>query len=121
VTSALAVPAAAGIPVTARGVTSRFTVVSGHDGPLDFAALAALDGTLVFLMGVARLGEIAESLVWHGRPADEPVAVIERGTTPQQRVTLATLASVAEVAEARCVQSPAVIVVGSVAAMGAAS
>ena len=116
VTSALAVPAAAGIPVTARGVTSRFTVISGHDGPLDFASLAALDGTLLFFMGVSRLPEIARELVGHGRRADEPVAVIERGTTPEQRVTVATLSTIADVAAARGVQSPAVIVVGDVAA-----
>jgi uroporphyrin-III C-methyltransferase/precorrin-2 dehydrogenase/sirohydrochlorin ferrochelatase len=115
VTSALAVPAAAGIPVTARGVTSRFTVVSGHDGPLDFAALAALDGTLVFLMGVSRLAEIAHELENHGRRPDEPVAVIERGTTPDQRVTTATLTTIAEVAAARGIRSPAVIVIGEVA------
>ena len=118
VTSALAVPAAAGIPVTARGVTSRFTVVSGHDGPLDFASLAALDGTLLFLMGVSRLPEIAESLTAHGRAEAEPVAVIERGTTPEQRVTVATLATIVELAQARGIRSPAVIVVGDVAAMG---
>ncbi len=117
ITSALAVPAAAGIPVTARGITSRFTVVSGHDGPLDFATLAALDGTLLFLMGVSRLPEIARELQAHGRPADEPVAVIERGTTADQRVTVATLATIAELAAARGVQSPAVIVVGDVAAL----
>ncbi len=114
VTSALAVPAAAGIPVTARGVTSRFSVVSGHDGPLDFAALAALEGTLVFLMGVARLGEIAAELVAHGRPLDEPVAVVERGTLPDQRVTVATLGTIAGVARRRGVANPAVIVVGAV-------
>jgi uroporphyrin-III C-methyltransferase/precorrin-2 dehydrogenase/sirohydrochlorin ferrochelatase len=116
VTSALAVPAAAGIPVTARGVTSRFTVISGHDGPLEFASLAALDGTLLFLMGVGRLREIASELVAHGRRADEPVAVIERGTTPDQRVTVATLDSIADAADTRGVRSPAVIVVGAVAA-----
>ena len=116
VTSALAVPAAAGIPVTARGVTSRFTVISGHDGPLDFASLAALEGTLLFLMGVSRLPEIASELIGHGRRADEPVAVIERGTTAEQRVTVATLSTIADAAVARGVQSPAVIVVGDVAA-----
>jgi uroporphyrin-III C-methyltransferase/precorrin-2 dehydrogenase/sirohydrochlorin ferrochelatase len=121
VTSALAVPAAAGIPVTARGITSRFTVVSGHDGPLDFATIAALDGTLLFLMGVSRLAEIARELQAGGRSADEPVAVVERGTTPEQRVTVATLASIAEVAAARGVESPAVIVVGEVAALADAS
>jgi uroporphyrin-III C-methyltransferase/precorrin-2 dehydrogenase/sirohydrochlorin ferrochelatase len=121
VTSALAVPAAAGIPVTARGVTSRFTVVSGHEGPLDFRALATLEGTLLFLMGVNRLGEIAAELVAHGRRADEPVAVVERGTTPEQRVTVATLSTIGAEAVARGVRSPAVIVVGDVAAMGEAS
>ncbi len=116
VTSALAVPAAAGIPVTARGVTSRFTVVSGHEGPLDFAALAALDGTLLFLMGVGRLPEIAAQLVANGRPPHEPAAVVERGTTPQQRTTVGTLGTIAELAAARQVASPAVIVVGDVVA-----
>ncbi len=118
VTSALAVPAAAGIPVTARGVTSRFSVVSGHDGPLDFASLAALDGTLLFLMGLSRLAEIARELMAHGRPTDEPVAVIENGTTPDQRVTVATLSTIADRAAERGVRNPAVIVVGAVAAMG---
>lgn len=117
ITSALAVPAAAGIPVTARGITSRFTVVSGHDGPLDFASIAALDGTLLFLMGVSRLREIASELQVHGRSAAEPVAVIEKGTTADQRVTVATLATIAERAAARGVQSPAVIVIGAVAAL----
>ncbi len=114
VTSALAVPAAAGIPVTARGVTSRFTVISGHDGLLDFATLAALEGTLLFLMGVARLGEIAAELVGHGRRPDEPVAVVERGTLPDQRVTTGTLATIAEIAAERSVANPAVIVIGDV-------
>ena len=67
VTSALAVPAAAGIPVTARGITSRFTVVSGHDGPLDFASLAALEGTLLFLMGVSRFPRSQQNSSAHGR------------------------------------------------------
>lgn len=117
ITSALAVPAAAGIPVTARGVTSRFTVVSGHEGPIDFGSIAALDGTLLFLMGVSRLPEIATELLANGRSADEPVAIIEKGTTPQQRVTVGTLATIADDAVAREVQSPAVIVVGEVAAL----
>ena len=116
ITSAIAVPAAAGIPVTQRGVTSRFTVVSGHDGPLDFTTLAALDGTLLFLMGVSRLSEIAAQLIAHGRRADEPVAIIERGTTPEQRVTVATLSTIEEEARRREVKSPAVIVIGDVVA-----
>jgi uroporphyrin-III C-methyltransferase/precorrin-2 dehydrogenase/sirohydrochlorin ferrochelatase len=116
ITSAIAVPAAAGIPVTARGVTSRFTVVSGHDGPLDFGSLAALEGTLLFLMGVSRLPEIAAELIANGRPADEPVAIIERGTMPDQRVTIGTLESIVRYAAEREVTSPAVIVVGDVVA-----
>ena len=114
ITSAIAVPAASGIPVTARGITSRFTVVSGHDGPLDFGSLAALEGTLLFLMGVTRLPEIAAELMANGRPADEPVAIIERGTMPDQRVTIGTLESIVGDAAEREVTSPAVIVVGDV-------
>lgn len=114
VTSAVAVPAAAGIPVTARGVTSSMTIVSGHEGPLDFAVLAGLRGTLVFLMGVGRLAEIATRLVAEGRRPDEPVAVIERGTTPQQRTTVGTLDTIADLAARNAVANPAVIVVGDV-------
>ena len=117
VSSALAVPAAAGIPVTARGVASRFAVVSAHDEALDVEALASLDGTLVFLMGVGRLAEIAERLVAHGRPGSEPVAVVERGTRPDQRVTRGTLETIARRAREREVTNPAVIVVGAVAAL----
>ena len=116
ITSAIAVPAAAGIPVTQRGVTSRFTVVSGHDGPLDFGSLAALDGTLLFLMGVSQLAEIADQLMTHGRRTDEPVAIIERGTMPDQRVTVGTLGTIVADATEREVTSPAVIVVGEVVA-----
>jgi uroporphyrin-III C-methyltransferase / precorrin-2 dehydrogenase / sirohydrochlorin ferrochelatase len=114
ITSAVAVPAAAGIPVTARGITSQFTVVSGHDGPLDFAVLAAVEGTLVFLMGVSRLPDIAHQLAAHGRRTSEPVAIIERGTTPEQRVTVGNLGSIVALAAERGVSSPAVIVVGEV-------
>ncbi|MEZ5093879.1 uroporphyrinogen-III C-methyltransferase [Nocardioides sp.] len=117
VSSALAVPAAAGIPVTARGVASRFAVVSAHDEALDVEALASLDGTLVFLRGVGRLAEIAERLVAHGRPGSEPVAVVERGTRPDQRVTRGTLETIARRAREREVTNPAVIVVGAVAAL----
>lgn len=117
VTSAISVPGLAGIPVTHRGVTSRFTVVSGHDGPLDFSNLASTDGTLLFLMGVSRLAEITHELIQHGRDGAEPVAIIERGATPQQRVTTGTLTTIAERALLREVSSPAVIVVGAVAGL----
>jgi uroporphyrin-III C-methyltransferase / precorrin-2 dehydrogenase / sirohydrochlorin ferrochelatase len=114
VTSAVAVPAFAGIPVTHRGLARGFTVVSAHDADVDWGALAAVEGTLVLLMGVGRLRVAADALIAHGRAATTPIAVIERGTTPQQRTTVATLADIAEVAAARGVTSPAVVVVGEV-------
>ncbi len=114
VTSAVAVPAAAGIPVTHRGIASQVTVVSGHDGPLDWAALARAAGTLVLLMGVSRLDEITEQLVAHGKEPTTPIAVVESGTTRTQRTTAGTLADIALRARAVGVQSPAVIVIGDV-------
>jgi uroporphyrin-III C-methyltransferase/precorrin-2 dehydrogenase/sirohydrochlorin ferrochelatase len=121
VTSAIAVPGAAGIPVTHRGISRQFTVVSGHDGahddPIDWAALAATEGTLVVLMGVARLPELVAALIAHGRPNSTPVAIVERGTLPDQRVTVAELATVVEQAAQRGVTSPAVVVVGDVVAL----
>ena len=123
VTSAVAVPGAAGIPVTHRGVARQFTVISAHTaqpgvGP-DWAALAALEGTLVFLMGVGQLAEIADALVAHGRPADTPVALVERGTLPDQRTTTGTLATIVAIATRGDVRSPAVIVVGDVVEVAA--
>ncbi len=118
VTSALAVPAGAGIPVTHRGVTQELTVVSAHLDPshagstVDYDALASSRGTLVFLMGVGRLALIAAELVARGRPADTPVAVVERGGLPAERVTVGTLATIAAAAEGA--RPPAVIVVGEV-------
>ena len=116
VTSAFAVPAAAGIPVTHRGLARGVTVVTGHDD-LDWRSLAALDGTLVLLMGVSRLAHIAEQLVAHGRSATTPVAVVESGWTPEQRTTTGTLADIAATAADRRVRPPAVVVVGDVAAL----
>jgi uroporphyrin-III C-methyltransferase/precorrin-2 dehydrogenase/sirohydrochlorin ferrochelatase len=113
VTSAVAVPAAAGIPVTHRGLSRQVTIASGHEG-LDWASLAALEGTLVLLMGVGGLDVAAPELVAHGKSATTPVAVVERGFAPDQRTTVATLATVAEVARARGVRPPAVVVVGDV-------
>ncbi|NMM29806.1 MAG: uroporphyrinogen-III C-methyltransferase [Cellulomonas sp.] len=114
VTSAFAVPSAAGIPVTHRNVSRQVTVVSAHDAALDWPALASLDGTLVLLMGVTRLKEHAARLVELGRAASTPVAVVERGTTPDQRTTIGTLADIGDLAAARAVRSPAVVVVGPV-------
>jgi uroporphyrin-III C-methyltransferase/precorrin-2 dehydrogenase/sirohydrochlorin ferrochelatase len=116
VTSAFAVPAAAGIPVTHRGLARGVTVVTGHDD-LDWATLAALEGTLVLLMGVSRIERIVSALVGHGRDATTPVAVVESGWTPDQRTTVGTLATIAALARRRGVQAPAVIVVGDVAAL----
>ena len=94
VTSAVAVPAAAGIPVTHRGVARGFTVVTGHD---ELPAVPpGTDHTVVLLMGVGRLARSARSLLDAGRPASCPVAVIERGFPPDQRVTFGTLADIAD-------------------------
>ncbi|GIG20481.1 uroporphyrinogen-III C-methyltransferase [Cellulomonas chitinilytica] len=117
VTSAIAVPGAAGIPVTHRGVSRQVTILSAHDRAPDWATLARLDGTLVLLMGVAQLAGHARSLVEHGRDPSTPVAVVERGTLPDQRTTVGTLANIAEQALARGVGNPAVVVVGDVAAL----
>jgi uroporphyrin-III C-methyltransferase/precorrin-2 dehydrogenase/sirohydrochlorin ferrochelatase len=114
VTSAFAVPAAAGIPVTHRSVSRQVTVLSAHDTATDWSTLARLDGTLVLLMGVGRIREHAASLVAHGRAPTTPVAVVERGTLPGQRTTIGTLADIADRAAASGVHSPAVVVVGAV-------
>jgi uroporphyrin-III C-methyltransferase/precorrin-2 dehydrogenase/sirohydrochlorin ferrochelatase len=113
VTSAIAVPAAAGIPVTHRGRSRQVTIASGHEG-LDWASLAALEGTLVLLMGVSGLEVAASELMAHGKPATTPVAIVESGFSPAQRTTVGTLATIAALAREADVQPPAVIVVGSV-------
>ncbi len=113
VTSAVSVPAAAGIPVTHRGLAKQFTVVSGHEG-LDWPSLAAVEGTLVLLMGVSLLRETADRLVEHGRSPATPTAVVEDGFGSRQRLTVGTLATIAELAAERGVRPPAVIVVGDV-------
>jgi uroporphyrin-III C-methyltransferase len=116
VSSAIAVPAYAGIPVTHRAYTRAFTVITGHtcdadDTALDWQSLART-GTLVILMGLSRLATIAERLIAHGRAPDTPVAVIQWGTTTDQTVVAGPLATIAE--KARELQSPATIVVGEV-------
>ncbi|MCT2588620.1 uroporphyrinogen-III C-methyltransferase [Streptomyces sp. N2-109] len=120
ISSPLSVPAAVGIPVTHRGVAHEFTVVSGHLAPDDprslvnWEALARLRGTLVLMMAVERLGAIAETLIRHGRAADSPVAIVQEGTTANERRVDATLATAAEAAEAEAIRPPAIIVVGDV-------
>jgi len=123
VTAGVAAPAYAGIPVTHRDRSSAVAFVTGHEDPakdeqaLDWDALARFPGTLVFYMGVRALPRIAERLTAAGRPADEPAAVIERGTHPGQRTILATLATIATRAIEARVRPPSVTVVGAVAAL----
>jgi uroporphyrinogen III methyltransferase/synthase len=123
VTSAIAVPSAAGIPVTQRGLAAQFAVVTGHEEPgkeesdLDWAALAAFPGTLVFLMGVSRLSSIADALMQAGKDPTTPCAVVASGTTARQRTVRAGLAHLAAVVAAEQVAAPAVTVVGPVAAL----
>lgn len=115
VSSAVAVPAYAGIPVTQRGVSTSFSVVAGHTlGPesqIDWDSVAR-SGTLVFLMGVARLPEIKDRLLAQGLSIHTPVAVIEKGTTPEQRVVVGTLEDILEKTREIC--PPATIVIGEV-------
>ena len=116
VTSAVAVPGLAGIPLTQRGVAASFAVVTGHCAGadrLDWAALSRVE-TLVVLMGAARLGEIAALLASHGKPPDTPVAIVENGTREDERVLTGTLGDIAEIAAAAGLASPATIVIGEV-------
>jgi uroporphyrin-III C-methyltransferase len=118
ITSAIAGPAAAGIPVTMRGHASGFTVITGHqdptaDRPIDWEAAARLGTTLVVLMGASRVAHIAEQLMAGGLAADTPVATIESATTPHQRVKRTTLGELPGLP----VLAPAVLVIGTVAAL----
>jgi uroporphyrin-III C-methyltransferase/precorrin-2 dehydrogenase/sirohydrochlorin ferrochelatase len=119
-TSPVAVPALAGIPVTHRGVAHDFTVLSGHlppdhaDSLVDWEVVARLTGTLLLMMAVENAAAIAESLVKGGRGADTPVAVVCDGSMPAERTVLATLGTLGEEIEASSVRAPAIIVVGEV-------
>ena len=120
VTSALAGPAIAGIPVTHRDLASAAILVTGHEGQpkagpeVDWQALGGGGVTIIVLMGVATLDSTSKRLIAAGRSPDEPVAVIERATWPEERVTLGTLSDIAQRAERRGVSSPAVVVIGPV-------
>ena len=120
VTSAIAVPALAGIPVTHRGLTHEFVVVSGHLPPghpqslVDWAAIARLRGTVVVLMGVETAPAIAAALVAHGRAPDTPVAVVTDGSTATQRTVRTTLAALPRTVVEEGIRPPAVWVVGAV-------
>jgi uroporphyrinogen III methyltransferase / synthase len=118
VSSAIAAPLRAGIPVTHRDVASCVVIATGHEAHrdedrLDWAALSKLD-TLVFLMGVRNLGRIASRLIEHGRDPDTPAALIQMAYWPEERVLVTTLASIAEEAERAQVQAPATLVIGDV-------
>jgi uroporphyrinogen III methyltransferase / synthase len=134
ITAGVAAAAYAGIPVTHRGVASAVALITGHtqagtprDGTrageepakretaIDWPALAAFPGTLVFYMGIRQLPEIALSLIAAGRPADEPAAVVERGTLPAQRTVTGTLGTIAQLAGEADVSPPSITVVGAVA------
>ncbi len=123
VTSSIAVPEAVGIPVTHRGLTQGFTVVSGHvppghpDSTLDYAALARCGTTLVFLMGVGTLEAITAELCAVGMDPSTPTAVITDGTHPHQRVVTASLAAIAAVADDSGIRAPAVVVIGQVVSL----
>jgi uroporphyrin-III C-methyltransferase/precorrin-2 dehydrogenase/sirohydrochlorin ferrochelatase len=122
VTSAIAVPAMAGVPVTHRAVNHEFVVVSGHLAPdhpeslVNWNALAALSGTIVLLMAVERIELFVEALLAGGRPADTPVLVVQHGTTAAQRTLRASLADTPQKVRADGIRPPAIIVIGPVAA-----
>jgi uroporphyrin-III C-methyltransferase/precorrin-2 dehydrogenase/sirohydrochlorin ferrochelatase len=116
ISSAVAGPAAAGIPVTHRGLANGYAVITGHQLQ-DLTALAQLDLTLVVLMGVATLPELASGLVAAGKSSSTPIALIEQASTPHQRVTVGTLATIAATAASVGVKNPAVIVIGDVVAV----
>ena len=119
VTSAIAVPAYAGIPLTHRGLTSTVAFITGHEDPtkdksdIDWQALTGI-GTLVFLMGVKNIAQIVEALTTHGKSPATPAALIRQGTTPQQEIIAGTLGNIVELAQARKFSPPAIFVVGPV-------
>ncbi|WP_181691622.1 uroporphyrinogen-III C-methyltransferase [Natronomonas sp. LN261] len=122
VTSAIAGPGVAGIPVTHRDHASSVSFVTGHEDPtkdesaIDWAALAATGGTIVVLMGVGKLPMYTDELVSAGMAPETPVALVERATWPNQRVALGTLGTIVDVRDERGIEPPAVTVIGDVAA-----
>ncbi|GLV58988.1 uroporphyrin-III C-methyltransferase [Dictyobacter sp. S3.2.2.5] len=125
ITSAIAVPAYAGIPVTHRDYTTSFTVVTGHKGrsaspAVNWRALASLGGTLIVLMGVKALPDVTRQLIEGGLDPTTPAAVIQEGTTPQQRTVTGTAADIAQRAAEAQLDSPALTIIGSVVSVGEA-
>ncbi|MFI6323329.1 uroporphyrinogen-III C-methyltransferase [Nonomuraea sp. NPDC050556] len=124
ITSSVAVPAAAGVPVTHRGVSQEFHVISVHVAPddpastVDWPALARSKGTLVLMMAVERLPKIVESLLRDGRSPETPVMVVQDGTLPTQRAVSASLSTVADRVSAAGIRPPAIVIVGDVVRVG---
>ncbi|TDC98755.1 uroporphyrinogen-III C-methyltransferase [Nonomuraea deserti] len=124
ITSAVAVPAAAGVPVTHRGVSQEFHVISVHVAPddpkstVDWPAMARSQGTLVLMMAVERLAKVADALVRDGRAPETPVMVVQDGTLPTQRAVTASLSTVADRVSAAGIRPPAIVVVGDVVRVG---
>lgn len=120
VSSVQAAPNYAGIPLTHRGHCSSFTVLTGHEDPtkddtdLDFGQIARIPGTKVLLMGLKRLAELTETLMANGVPPETPVAIVQSGTTGQQRSVDGTLATIAAIAKAKNISPPAITMIGSV-------
>lgn len=123
ITSAIAVPSYAGIPVTHRTLTSTFTVITGHEDPMkedsqiNWPRLATDPGTLIFLMGVERLPKIVSQLVSNGKDPETPAALIQWGTRPQQKTAVGTLETIVEAVARAGITSPAIIIVGAVVNM----
>ncbi len=123
ITSAIAAPAYAGIPVTHRDFNTAFTVLTGHEDPaktvstIDWAKLADPHRTLVLLMAMSNLEPIAQRLVEHGLPSRTPVAVIQDGTRPTQRTAVGTLETIAEIVRASGLEAPAIVIVGDVVSL----
>lgn len=120
ITSSIAVPAYAGIPVTHRDLASSVSIITGHESPdkldhsIHWDKVTNATGTLVFMMGVAKIGYISEQLIRHGRPQDTPVALVRWGTRAEQETLVGTLENIAAKVEAANFTPPAVIVVGEV-------
>ena len=123
ITSAISVPAYAGVPVTHRDLAAQVTIVTAHERPgkpradVDWAVLAGLPGTLVVLMGMARLGPVAAALIAGGKAPETPVCVTQSGTTAAQRSVVGSLATIAADVQAAGIRSPAVTLIGAVAAL----
>ena len=120
ITSAIAAPAYAGIPVTHRDHASMVTFITGHEDPtkdetaLDWETLAKFDGTIVIFMGVKMLGRNTGELLKFGKDPKTPVALIERGTRPDQRVTIGNLETITDIAKEQGVKAPAITLIGDV-------